>query len=53
MVVDNALAYVGSINFTAASITHNRELGIITDDAAAVTLVATTVAADFNAGRSF
>lgn len=53
IVVDNALAYVGSINLTTASITHNRELGLITDDAAAVTTVATTIASDFNAGRSF
>jgi phosphatidylserine/phosphatidylglycerophosphate/cardiolipin synthase-like enzyme len=53
MVVDNAIAYVGSINFTTASITHNRELGIVTDDGAAVTTIATTIAADFNAGRSF
>ena len=52
IVVDNALAYVGSINLTAASILHNRELGIITDNAAAVTTVATTIAADFAAGRS-
>lgn len=53
IVADNALAYVGSINLTTASIQHNRELGIITDDAASVTTVATTIAADFNAGRSF
>jgi phosphatidylserine/phosphatidylglycerophosphate/cardiolipin synthase-like enzyme len=53
IVADGALAYVGSINLTTASIEHNRELGIITDDAASVTTVATTIAADFNAGRSF
>lgn len=53
IVVDGALAYVGSINFTSASITRNRELGIVTDDAAAVMTVSTTIAADFAAGRPF
>lgn len=53
IVVDGTLAYVGSINFTTASITRNRELGLITDDPTAVSTVATTIAADFAAGRSF
>jgi cardiolipin synthase len=53
MVVDGALAYVGSINLTTASITHNRELGIVTDNTVAVNLVGTTIAGDFAAGRSF
>ena len=53
IVVDGRLAYVGSINLTTASITHNRELGLVTDDSVAVNLVATTIATDFAAGRSF
>jgi phosphatidylserine/phosphatidylglycerophosphate/cardiolipin synthase-like enzyme len=53
IVVDGALAYVGSINLTTASMTHNRELGIVTDTPAAVMIVATTIAGDFAAGRSF
>lgn len=53
IVADGALAYVGSINLTRASIAFNRELGIITDNPAAVSTVGTTIAADFAAGRSF
>lgn len=52
IVADGTLAYVGSINLTHASIAFNRELGIITDDATAVSTVQTTIAADFAAGRA-
>ena len=53
IVADGALAYVGSINLTTQSIQHNRELGLITDNTAAVSLVRATITADFNAARSF
>jgi phosphatidylserine/phosphatidylglycerophosphate/cardiolipin synthase-like enzyme len=51
IVADAAQIYVGSENFTAESLDKNRELGLITSTAAAVTSVATTVAADIAAGK--
>ena len=53
IVVDGRLAYVGSINLTTQSIQHNRELGLVTDNAAAVSTIGSTIAADFAAGRAF
>lgn len=50
MVADAARIYVGSANFTANSLDHNRELGLLTATAAAVAPVASTIAADFAAG---
>jgi hypothetical protein len=51
MVVDGARAYVGSINFTYASESMNRELGLITDAPDAISKVATTIAGDFAIGK--
>ena len=50
LVADGAQAYVGSENFTAASLQHNRELGLITTNAASVTKVAKVIAQDFVGG---
>jgi cardiolipin synthase A/B len=50
MVIDRRLAYVGSINFTRASLDDNREVGIILDTPALVARVAATIAADAGAG---
>lgn len=52
IVVDGKIAYVGSENFTRASLTANRELGIILTTKAAVSTVAKTFAADFASGSS-
>jgi phosphatidylserine/phosphatidylglycerophosphate/cardiolipin synthase-like enzyme len=50
IVVDGARAYVGSENFTTGSLQYNRELGVITTNAASAAIVETTIAADFKAG---
>ena len=50
IVVDGAGAYVGSENFTTASLQYNRELGIITTKAASVSAVGTAIRQDFAAG---
>ena len=52
IVVDGAHVYVGSENFTAESLDHNRELGLITGAHNAVTVVASSVAADILAGKA-
>lgn len=52
IVVDGASAYVGSENLTYASLTGNREVGIVTTLPAAVSTVASTIAADFAAGTA-
>ena len=52
LVVDGASAYVGSENFTTGSLQYNRELGIITVNAAAVGVVGATIAKDFSAGTA-
>ena len=38
---------------TTQSIQRNRELGLVTDNAAAVSTIGSTIAADFAAGRAF
>jgi cardiolipin synthase A/B len=38
--------FVGSENFSAASLRHNRELGVLTADPGIVAEVATTIRAD-------
>ncbi len=53
MVVDGARAYVGSENFTASSLSNNRELGVIFNSAPEVNKVGSTIAADFAAGTAF
>jgi cardiolipin synthase len=39
-------AFVGSENFSVASLTHNRELGLLTSDAGVVGTLATTITSD-------
>ena len=48
-----AKLFVGSENFTADSLTKNRELGLIFSDAACMTGVYTAVTKDFNGGTPF
>lgn len=50
IVADGARAYVGSENFTTGSLQYNRELGLITTNAASAAQVAQTIAKDFAAG---
>jgi phosphatidylserine/phosphatidylglycerophosphate/cardiolipin synthase-like enzyme len=49
----SAKLFLGSENFTADSLTKNRELGLIFSDAACLTGVYTAVTADFNGGTPF
>jgi cardiolipin synthase len=53
IVVDGATAYVGSQNFSDASLDYNRELGIITTDPSVVGPVAQTLAGDAAGARAF
>jgi phosphatidylserine/phosphatidylglycerophosphate/cardiolipin synthase-like enzyme len=50
MVVDRATVYIGSINFTRASLDDNRELGLLFQDPAAAERVADTIESDARAG---
>jgi phosphatidylserine/phosphatidylglycerophosphate/cardiolipin synthase-like enzyme len=52
MVVDGTKAYVGSMNFTTASLVYNRELGVIFSIASEVQKVLTTTRSDFLAGAA-
>lgn len=52
IVVDGALAFVGSQNFTPTALFQNRELGVVTDATAEVAKVQTTIAQDFAAGTA-
>ncbi|GAC1351661.1 MAG: hypothetical protein NVS3B20_05880 [Polyangiales bacterium] len=52
IVIDAAHLYAGSINLTYSSIDRNREVGIITDNPAAVARVASTIASDFAKGSA-
>ncbi len=52
IVVDGKSMYVGSANFSTASLSYNRELGIITNTASEVALVASTINKDFLAGTA-
>jgi phosphatidylserine/phosphatidylglycerophosphate/cardiolipin synthase-like enzyme len=51
-VVDGTSAYVGSENFTTASLQHNRELGLLVTNASEVQKVLMTTHADFAAGTA-
>ncbi len=51
VLVDGNRAYVGSQNFTTASLDLNRELGILLDDRITIARLARTFEADFNEGR--
>lgn len=53
MVVDDLTGFVGSQNFSNAGLAHNRELGVITSDAAIVGPLSQTLAADFAGGTRF
>jgi cardiolipin synthase A/B len=52
IVVDGVRAYIGSENFTANSLTMNRELGLVIGAPSEVAKVLTTVRADFAAGTA-
>ncbi len=47
IVVDGALAYVGSENFTYNSLVNNRELGVILSAPGEVAKITTTITTDF------
>jgi cardiolipin synthase len=49
----SAKAFVGSENFSHASLTSNRELGLILNDAAIVSALHATLASDFAGGMPF
>jgi phosphatidylserine/phosphatidylglycerophosphate/cardiolipin synthase-like enzyme len=49
----NASVFIGSENFSSASLTENRELGLITSDAAILTSINTTLASDFKGGTAY
>jgi phosphatidylserine/phosphatidylglycerophosphate/cardiolipin synthase-like enzyme len=49
----SASAYLGSENFSNASLTENRELGIISRDATLVSGINTTVSSDFKGGTPY
>ena len=53
MVVDGLRAYVGSMNFTRASLDDNREFGLLLDDPASVARIGATIATDSAAGLAF
>jgi phosphatidylserine/phosphatidylglycerophosphate/cardiolipin synthase-like enzyme len=52
IVVDGARTFVGSENLTFASLTMNRELGVIFSQADVVSTVASTIASDFASGTA-
>jgi phosphatidylserine/phosphatidylglycerophosphate/cardiolipin synthase-like enzyme len=53
MVTDARWLYVGSMNFTRASLDDNREVGLVLGDPAAVTRVADVITADARVGFAF
>ena len=53
VVADGASMFLGSQNFSVSSLDYNRELGIITGDAALVAAVSQTVSADFTGATPF
>jgi phosphatidylserine/phosphatidylglycerophosphate/cardiolipin synthase-like enzyme len=53
IVVDGQTAFVGSQNFSNASLAYNRELGVTTSDAAVVGPLSETLAADFAGATPF
>ncbi len=53
IVADGARAFVGSINFSANSLTKNRELGLIVSDAGVVQGLQATLAKDFAGATPF
>ena len=53
IVVDAARLYVGSVNLTKASLEYNREVGVISDSAAAVARAEATIGGDFGKGAAY
>ncbi len=53
IVADGTRAFVGSQNFSDASLNYNRELGIITTDPALVRPLVTTLESDFGGATAF
>ncbi len=51
MVVDGALAFIGSQNMTATALDQNREIGLITDAKAEVSKVSQVIRGDFEKGE--
>jgi len=49
----NARGFIGSENFSVASLTKNRELGLITSNPAILSSLNTTLLSDFNGGTSY
>jgi phosphatidylserine/phosphatidylglycerophosphate/cardiolipin synthase-like enzyme len=52
IIADEARAYFGSQNFTDTSLTQNRELGILTDNATEIAKMKTALDTDFAAGTA-
>jgi phosphatidylserine/phosphatidylglycerophosphate/cardiolipin synthase-like enzyme len=48
-----AKVFIGSENFSSASLTENRELGLITSDSAILTSIDTTLTSDFKGGTAY
>ena len=48
-----AKVYIGSENFSNASLTKNRELGLINSDAATMTQINTTLTSDYKGGTPY
>jgi phosphatidylserine/phosphatidylglycerophosphate/cardiolipin synthase-like enzyme len=53
MVVDGLRAYVGSMNFTRASLDDNREFGLLLDDPSTVARIGATISVDSATGLAF
>jgi cardiolipin synthase len=53
IVADDSTAFVGSQNFSEASLDYNRELGLITSDPTLVDPIAKTVSSDFTGATPF
>jgi phosphatidylserine/phosphatidylglycerophosphate/cardiolipin synthase-like enzyme len=53
IVIDGARAFVGSENLTTQSLVYNREVGLVTSTAAAVSRIASTVASDYLKGTAY
>ena len=52
MVIDNRWVYVGSVNFTRASLDDNREIGILFNDPVKAARIAATITTDAARGQS-
>lgn len=51
IVINNSTAYVGSINFSTASMVYNRELGVITSDPQVVRQVTAAIDANYSGAQ--